>query len=74
MVSSSLTLAKSMGDLPGQISTLEVMRWLYMAEGNEVRAGEVENYLGRKEEDLAARMQEAEADRELHMHVMAWRL
>ncbi|KAF8071188.1 SCC4 [Scenedesmus sp. PABB004] len=74
MVSSSFTLAKGAGDLAAQVAGLSMMQQLYHHARAADKAAQNFNYLGRKQEELSARIQEAEAAAAQHAAVLGWDL
>ncbi|WIA32226.1 hypothetical protein OEZ86_003074 [Tetradesmus obliquus] len=74
MVTSSFTLAKGALDLPAQVASLSMMQQLYHHSQQADKAGQNANYLLRKQEELSAKIQEAESAAQQHTLVLKWDL
>lgn len=73
MVTSAITMAKTNGDLPAQVLTLRAMERVYGGAhgGDPAALLNAQEYLARKEADLALRVDGAVADPQ-HARILAW--
>lgn len=74
MATSGFTLAKGAGDLHSQVASLSMMQQLYHHSKQQDKAAQNFNYLARKQDELSARIQAAEAQGQQHQQVLAWDL
>lgn len=74
MVSSCVQLAHGAGDLHTQVSALGMMQQLLAASRQEEEEAKNRNYVAGKQEQLSARIQEAEGDAQQHHLVLTWGL
>jgi hypothetical protein len=74
MLSSCVQLSHGASDLHTQVSALSLMQQQLAAGPNEEEAAKNRNYVARKEEELSARIQDAESNGQQHRTVLSWGL
>jgi hypothetical protein len=72
MIVSSTTLSKGAGDLHTQVAGVTMLQQLLGRLSEPATAAQNANYVARKQEQLSASIQAAEADGQQHVQVLTW--